>query len=75
MIIRFISCAIMLVSKLSLVLGLTRLDIVDPNREFSNHVCGHFILDSFVTLEFLSYICILIAIIRPFFMCYVVVLT
>ena len=32
MIIRFLSCAIMLVSKLSLVIGSTRLDIVDPKR-------------------------------------------
>ena len=29
---RFISCVIMLESKLSLVIGLTRLDIVDPDR-------------------------------------------
>ena len=32
MIIRFISCEIMLVSKLSLIIGSTRLDIVDPDR-------------------------------------------
>ena len=32
MIIRFLSCEIMLVSKLSLVIGSTRLDIVDPER-------------------------------------------
>ena len=32
MIIRFISYAIMLVSKLSLVIGSARLDIVDPDR-------------------------------------------
>ena len=29
---RFLSCAIMLMSKLSLVIGSTRLDIVDPDR-------------------------------------------
>ena len=32
MIIRFLSCAIMLVSKLSIVIGSTRLDIVDLDR-------------------------------------------
>ena len=32
MIIRFLSCVIMLVSKLSLVIGSIRLDIVDPDR-------------------------------------------
>ena len=32
MIIRFLSCAIMLVSKLSLVIGSKRLDIVDPDK-------------------------------------------
>ena len=32
MIIRFLSCAIMLVSKLSLVIGLMRLDIVNSGR-------------------------------------------
>ena len=31
MIIRFLSCAIMLISKLSLVIGSMRLDIVDTN--------------------------------------------
>ena len=32
MIIRFLSCAIILVSKLTLVIGLMRLNIVDPDR-------------------------------------------
>ena len=32
MIIRFLSCVIMLVSKLSLVIGLNRLDIVNSDR-------------------------------------------
>ena len=32
MIVRFLLCVIMLVSKLSIVIGLARLDIIDPNR-------------------------------------------